>query len=246
MNVKTRQAGKKNSKMQDQPEKLSINDTIVAQYLSQRPDFFQDKPQLLEKMQFTHASGDAISLIERQVELLRQQNSELNKQLNDLFRIAKENEKSSLKMHQLILALLGCKNIADIAKVLEQEIIEQFNINMVALKFFSNEKLNLKTRKTLGLDENSDTFRALKKITHKRTPVCGYFPQLQPKALLPVRKQKMEVGSMAVMPLYVDKNICFAALILGSEDKNHFSPNNGSLFLKHLAEIVSISIHKYL
>ncbi|MFK5892039.1 MAG: DUF484 family protein [Pseudomonadota bacterium] len=218
------------------------SEEAVAQYLSNHPDFFQNKDNLIEKLTINHASGQAISLIERQVNILRSQNNQLDKQLSELFSIAKENEHSTQKMHNLILSLLSCQHLHDVASLLQSRLVKEFSVDSVSLKLFSADNVVLDSNNTICIDKQSAQAKILMKIIHKREPVCGFFKELNPQEL----PTKISIASMAVMPLFVDKNNCFGTLVLGSEDKQHFKPENGTLFLKNLAEIVSYTLVRYL
>ncbi|MFK5986142.1 MAG: DUF484 family protein [Pseudomonadota bacterium] len=221
-----------------------LKSSDISLYLQDNPDFFQDKDHLVEKLQLTHTAGNAISLIERQVDILRQQNVQLNKQLNELFSIAKENDHATQKMHNLILALLSCQRLHDIATLLETRLVEDFTVDSALLKLFSVENAVLDAKNTISMDESSVQAKTIKKLINKREPICGFFNQLNSKELQ--TDKQFDIKSMAVMPLFVDKNDCFGVLILGSEDKQHFNPDNGIVFLKNLAEIVSATLVKYL
>jgi len=51
---------------------------------------------------------------------------------------------------------------------------------------------------------------------------------------------------MAVLPLFVDKNACLGAVILGSSNTQHFSPDTGTLFLQNIAEVISHALVRHL
>ncbi len=240
MSVKKDNA-KKNSTAKSEK---AITSSDVSLFLQEHPDFFQDKDPLVEKLLLTHTSGHAISLIERQVDILRQQNGQLNKQLNDLFTIAKENENSTQKMHNLVSSLISCYKLHDLVSVLQTRLIGDFSVDTVVLKLFSVENSVLDAKNMIAIDSNSVQAKTLKKLIHKRTPMCGFFNQLNTQELQ--TSKQLDIKSMAVLPLFIDKNDCFGVLILASEDKQHFTPENGILFLKNLAEIVSASLVKHL
>ena len=104
-------------------------------------------------------------------------------------------------------------------------------------------------QKIIGLKESAIPSRLLQKLVNKRLPVCGFFSELNtPEFQSPSfhNRSDAEIKSMAVMPLFIDKNNCFGALILGSEDAKHFSSENGYLFLQNLAEIISLFVLKFL
>ena len=216
----------------------------IVQYLQQHNDFFQGKDELIEELTLTHPAGEAVSLIERQVDILRKKNTQINKQLNDLFSIAKENENSTHKMHQLILSLLSCHHFHEVASLLQSRLVSDFAVDSVLLKLFSAENLVLDSNSMICIDEQSAEAKILKKLIYKREPVCGFFKQLDNDELQ--TKQQFDISSMAVMPLFTDKNNCFGVLILGSEDKLHFRPESGTLLLKNLAEVVSYTLIKFL
>jgi uncharacterized protein len=215
------------------------SEEVVVDYLSKHPDFFQNKDNLIEKLTLTHPAGQAVSLIERQVNILRSQNSQLNKQLNELFSIAKENEHSTQKMHHLILSLLSCHHLHDVFTLLQSRLVKEFSVDSVSLKLFSPENVVLDSNNNICIDKQSTQAKSLLKLIHKREPVCGFFKELQ-------NEKQDTITSMAVMPLFVDKNNCFGTLVLGSEDKQYFRPENGTLFLKNLSEVVSYALVKFL
>jgi len=231
----------------EQAEQLNAQiefEKAMVNYLSGHVDFFQDKDELVEKLSLTHPTGQAVSLIERQVDILRNKNTQINKQLNDLFSIAKDNEHSTQKMHDLTLSLLSCHHFHEVASLLQSRLVSDFSVDSVLLKLFSADNLLLDSNSLICIDEKSAEAKTLKNLINKREPVCGFFKQLDNEELKTTKQ--LSITSMAVMPLFVDKNNCFGALVLGSEDKQHFRPDSGTLFLKNLAEVVSHTLVKYL
>ena len=64
----------------------------VSDYLLTHPDFFIDHPEVLKELQVPHLSGNAVSLVEKQLILLREQNEQTQKRLHELIEIARQNE----------------------------------------------------------------------------------------------------------------------------------------------------------
>ncbi len=81
-------------------DKTSLKE-VVASYLRKNPDFLDDYPDILEKLEINHQSGAAASLIERQVRQLRANNNELDKQLNRLVQVASENEELMSRLQHI-------------------------------------------------------------------------------------------------------------------------------------------------
>ncbi len=208
---------------------------IAADYLSSHPDFFEHHSALLTSMEIVHSSGSAVSLIERQVTLLREQNAQHKKQLSELVEIATENEQSNQRMHKLTLSLIGCKGIDACEVALDEILCDEFSVDATALKLFVEpvdkqpEHLFVSTETTLGQE--------LDKLLNTRKPICGFFKQLPLEALFD--EKAASISSVAVLPLYVEKNNCFGALVLGSQNIRHFSTDIGTLFLEKLSETLS-------
>jgi len=145
---------------------------VAADYLSSHPDFFKHHSALLASMEITHASGSAVSLIERQVTLLREQNAQHKKQLSELVEIATENEQSNQRMHKLTLSLIGCKGIDACEVALDEILCDEFSVDATSLKLFIDpvdeqpEHLFVSSKTVLGQE--------LDKLLNTRKPMCGF------------------------------------------------------------------------
>jgi uncharacterized protein YigA (DUF484 family) len=91
-----------------------ITADAVADYLAEHPDFLHDHPDLLAELLIPHATGSAVSLIERQVQVLRDKHAIAQRQLHQLIEVARDNDRLAERMHQLALALLDCTTLADV------------------------------------------------------------------------------------------------------------------------------------
>ena len=87
----------------------------VAAYLKAHKDFFVDHESLLADITIPHETGKAVSLVERQVGVLRERNIELRERLTRLLDVARENDMLFEKMRGLILALLETKTVPQLA-----------------------------------------------------------------------------------------------------------------------------------
>jgi len=214
----------------------------IMDYLLKNPDFFNQHTDFLETLKVPHVSGSAISLIERQVDILRKQNTQYKKQLHDLFAIAKENEQSNNNMHKLILSLLSSSDLNSCEDVLKKHLCGDFAVDAVALRLFTKPKH--KQHKTLLIQKESLLDQELNKLLTTRKPQCGYFKQLPIETLFAGKSKSL--SSLAVIPLFIEKNNCFAALILGSNNMHRFNANIGTVFLEHLGEILSHKLNAYI
>ena len=77
---------------QTQPETQPLDEKTVADYLRDNPDFFQNNASLLATLEIPHTCGTAVSLVEHQVKVLRDQNRQLKRKLMDLVHVARDNQ----------------------------------------------------------------------------------------------------------------------------------------------------------
>ena len=59
------------------------SDQSVLDFLRQSPDFFLRHPSALSELSLPHESGEAVSLIERQIDILRERNVTMRKRMNE-------------------------------------------------------------------------------------------------------------------------------------------------------------------
>ena len=108
----------------------SIED-IVAKYLRQNPDFLEREPSLLEYLELSHASGPAVSLIEKQVQYLRGQNESLEQRLNQLVQVASDNEKLMFRLHRLTLELMSMGDLPSFFDRLSEALLDEFKADIL-------------------------------------------------------------------------------------------------------------------
>ena len=214
----------------------------IMDYLTNNPDFFNQNTDFLASLKIPHSSGTAVSLIERQVSILREQNDQHKAQLNELFAIAKENEQSNQHMHKLTLSLLSCDGIDACEVVLDESLCDDFSIDAVALKL-SIEPLKDQPEH-IFIQKNSTLAQELDKILNTRKPMCGFFKKLPLETLFDKKSQSL--SSLAVIPLFIEKNNCFGTLILGSNNMHRFNADMGTVFLERLGEILSHRLNRFI
>jgi len=215
---------------------------ITIDYLHKNHDFFNHHPAILGSIEIPHESGAAVSLIERQIGILREQNTQQKIHLAELIEIANDNEKSNQRIHKLILSLLDCNGIDACEVVLDDILCDDFSVDAVALRLFVEpqpeqpEHLFIKTDSVLSNE--------LDKLLNTRKPMCGYFKKLPLEELFEDKAQS--IASLAILPLYIEKNNCFGALIMASNNVRRFSSDSGTLFLERLGETLSHVVNRFL
>lgn len=215
----------------------TIEAADIAAYLKDHPDFFEQYPQILALMRVTHAdTGGAISLIERQVSVLRENNKSLERKLVELVQIARANEQLSRQLHDFASELLGTKSLSDVIAVAQDKIRELFNTDFVTLRLLDAISDDF----TIAMDE--EIIESLfDELLNNNKPVCGRLGAQQSEFLF--AGNAGEIKSAALIPLHAAGPL--GLLALASRNPQQFNPAMGGLFLSHLADLVSsaLSVH---
>ncbi len=113
----------------------------VADYLRRHPEFFVDHDELIPEMRIPHQPGDAVSLVERQVRLLRERNIEMRHRLSQLMDVARDNDRLFDKTRRLVLDLLDATSLEEIVSTVEDSLRHEFLVPYVSLILFSDNNL---------------------------------------------------------------------------------------------------------
>ena len=218
---------------------FSVDETMIVNYLADNPDFFHRHLDLLEDMHVPHPSGDAISLVERQISLLRSRNQSFEKQLNNLIKAAGSNEHVVSRLHHLALELMH-SDCLDSAVASCQDILRsEFNADHVVLRLIGKGEDSEGLHFISSRDPSLKHFDGLFK---KREAICG---RLRPKQqVFLFGDQGVSIRSAVLIPLHEAKPI--GVLALGSCDEHRFNPTMGTLFINYLGELISRALVKYL
>jgi uncharacterized protein YigA (DUF484 family) len=124
----------------------SPDETLIARYLAENPDFFDRHGDVLRDLRLRHPSGRAVSLIEKQVSALRERNTELRHRLNHLLDNARQNDRLFERSKRLVLALLESQELGDLADALYYSFDKEFGIPFSRLILFrsSGDVANLR------------------------------------------------------------------------------------------------------
>lgn len=204
----------------------------IEQYLREHPEFFNEHLHLLEQMKIPHPSGNAVSLISKQLEIFRTKHQELESQLTELIEIARENDTSYVRMHKLTLALLDSKTIEEAVENLETVLSEYFLTDFVAIRIIKH--IADTTISDLYIEPDSEELKPFSKELSGSEPTCGRPTLTQAKILF--GDSSLEVQSYAIMPMMFTEMEGFLAV--GSREDGRFHYSMGSLFLTQMSEIV--------
>lgn len=228
------------------PERTSqqpLDERQVAEYLRGHPEFFERHQELLTELRMPHPeSGQAVSLVERQVGVLRDQKQELKQRLKGVARNARNNEHLLERIQGLILALVDCRDLDGAVTTLQRVLREEFHAEAVALRLFREG--NGATPLRYYVSPDSEELQPFHGALSRREPVCGYLTPEQVQGLFP--EQANEMVSGALIPLCEEDGHCLGLLGVGSGDPKRFHPEMGTVFLRHLGTVVAAILRQRL
>ena len=156
----------------------TLNDVNVAEYLQAYPDFFERNGPLLAKLRLPHLrdAGATVSLVERQVEVLRERNQSLERKLKDLVDVARANDALADRIHRLSQRLIRARSLLDTVGAVETSLREDFGALHAVLVLFLEEAGSLEAAATAL----SPRKRPSSKIGIFSTPWTANTPWLRP------------------------------------------------------------------
>lgn len=204
----------------------------VEDYLRRHPDFFHQHLNLLEQMSIPHPSGNAISLISKQLEIFRSRHHDMENQLTELIDIARDNDTSLNRMHKLTLALLDATTMEAALANLEMVLSEYFLIDFVAVRIIKSHPNS--TIANLFIEPFSKDLEPFVSELASNQPKCGRPTIAQARVLF--GDLAFEVKSCAIIPLAFTE--LEGILAIGSREDGRFHYEMGNLFLNQMSEIV--------
>ncbi len=218
-----------------------IDDATVGGYLEAFPDFFERHPQLLAKLRLPHERGEAtVSLIERQVEVLREKNRQIDRRFAELVENARANDALAEKIHRLARRLAGTRNPLDAVAAVEASLREDFDAAHSVLTLFSGDPaLKSHESRFLRVVRRDDlSLRSFEPLLASGKPRCGQVRDSQRDWLFGTGT--VEIGSVALVPLGPNGNV--GLLACGSADANRFHPSMSTDFLVRIAELIAAAV----
>src|SRR5690349_476369 len=208
----------------------------VARYLQHNPDFFERHQPLLARLRLPHVrSGSTISLVERQVEVLREKHSALEQKLADFVQVARSNDAIVDRMHRFTRRLLRAGSRERALQSIEAGLRQDFDSFNSVMLLIGDETTHADERFLRMLPPGDPNLKSFETLFASGKPRCGQVRDSQRELLFGTDAN--DIGSVALVPLG-DKG-SLGLLALGSSDRDRFHPGMSTEFLARLAELVS-------
>jgi uncharacterized protein YigA (DUF484 family) len=218
---------------------VETEEESIAGYLQRNPDFFERHQALLVRLKLPHVRGGAtISLVERQIEVLREKLAGLEAKLAELLRVARANDAIAERLHRFTRRLLReVPRAAAIARIETglREDFDAFHAVLVLIGEHPDLAAHTFVRTVAANDPNLKSFESL---FSTGKPRCGQARDSQRDFLF--GPEGNEMASLALVPLGEKGSL--GLLALGSPDKERFHPGMSTEFLGRLAELITDSL----
>jgi hypothetical protein len=210
----------------------------VARYLQHNPEFFERHQPLLARLKLPHArTGSTISLVERQVEVLREKQSGVEQKLAEFVRVARANDAIADKLQKFTRRLLRARTREQVLTQVEASLREDFDAFHSTLLLVGTPGADDASQhfvRTVGAEDAG--LKSFETLFASGKPRCGQARDSQRELLFGA--DAPSIGSVALVPL-MDKGTIVGLLALGSTDRDRFHPGMSTEFLGRMAELIT-------
>ena len=214
----------------DESPSESLEAAAIAAYLEAHPDFFIEHEELLPALRIPHQRGDTISLVERQMTILRDRNIELRHRLSHLMDVARDNDRLFDKTRRLILALMDANSLEDVVISVEDSLRQDFQVPFVSLILLGDNPMPVGRWVT-----HAEAQTAIGGLLSEDKSVSGSLRDHELDFLFG-EEQRKQIGSTAVVAISYQG--IHGVLAIASRDPQHYKSSVGTLFLSYIAEVM--------
>ena len=218
-----------------------ITEDDIAQFLTNTPGFFERHAEVLASVQITSPHGArAVSLQERQAEMLREKIKGLEQRIMEMVRNSTENAAIANKVHQWTGSLLQVRDPFDLPQAVVDGVRTLFDVPQAAVRVWEVAAPYIDADFTQGASEDARAF-----ASSLTMPFCGPNLGFEPAGWL-AQESGEPAQSLALLPLRAgaidSATPAFGLLVLGSQDPQRFDATMGTEFLSRMAELASAAL----
>jgi len=235
--------------MSKQPSSESIERTTgweetVTRFLEATPDYFLRHPELLAALVIPHPeTGRAVSLVERQVRVLREQNDTLSRQLHELIANARDNDQLAERLQRFALAVVDAAALDDLLDTAQDMLRQEFSLDGVALRMTGNPRPGCARPEFVEADDATLDALQTRLAARNGQPLCGEVLDASTATAL-FGLSADAVRSAAIIGL--EHRGLHGVLVLGSGDPLRFRPDMGTVYLTRLGDLLMAGIARHL
>ena len=217
-----------------------ITENDISNYLLNTPGFFERHAELLASVQLTSPHGQrAVSLQERQMEMLRERIKGLEHKIIEMIRNGQDNVAIADRLHQWTLALLLTADATELPQVLLHDLKQRFQVPQASLRLWGVAPGHASLPAAQPVSDDLKAFASSLSL-----PYCGANAGFEASAWF---DEGASVMSMAMVPLRLSgAQDAFGLLVLGSPDPTRYAAQMGTEFLSRIGEVAGASLSRLL
>lgn len=227
------------------PTAVTHTDASVAAFLVAHPEFFDRHQSLLATLRLPHQRGDSatVSLIERQLDILRDRARDTELRLKTLLDNGHANDLLAEKMHRLAIRLLACHDLPARLAVIESSLRDEFGAHDFILLLCrpSTRHEHLSSHYLRVVPADHPDLKSFELLFSSGKPRCGRIRDSQRDFLFP--SSPNAIGSVALVPL--GPHGAIGLLAIASPDVDHFNPTMSTDFLARIGELIATALHDH-
>ena len=221
-----------------------ITEADIANYLAHTPGFFERHAELLGSVQLTSPHGQrAVSLQERQMEMLRDKIKGLELKIIEMIRHGQDNVSIADKLHRWTRALMLTAHPGELPDVLVRELLHYFLIPQGGVRVWGGAQLFSTMPFAQTVSDDVKSFAGSLSV-----PYCGVNSGFEAAQWL---EEPASAKSMAMIPLRADAadnspTAAFGMLVLASPDPTRYTADMGTEFLARIGELAGGALSRLL
>jgi uncharacterized protein YigA (DUF484 family) len=213
-----------------------ITEADIANFLANTPGFFERHAEMLATVRITSPHGQrAVSLQERQMEMLRERIRGLELKIVEMIRNGQENVAIADRLHRWTRAILLTREPAQLPGVIVSQLKHEFLIPQAAIRLWGTASAAAGEAGSAGVSDDAKSFAASLTL-----PYCGLNSGFEAASWL---DDPSSVMSLALVPLR-QGDTAFGLLVLGSPDPTRYSADMGTEFLLRIGEIAGAGLSR--
>jgi uncharacterized protein YigA (DUF484 family) len=226
----------------------ALSDETVANFLTNNPDFFHRNPTILAEMSLPHNSGNATSLIERQVAILRERGIQTRHKLGELIEAAKENDNLLNTTQSLVIDLINAGSLNNIFTLLQSELHKKFAVESASVILISDtDTQNQYSIDATFFQDTNDAEERISGIVNNNQSLCGSLRETE--AAFIFNDTQYAIGSAAIASKKIERSTgddIIVMLAVAHHNADHYNSDTGTLFLDYLCDILTALVKRQL
>jgi uncharacterized protein YigA (DUF484 family) len=211
----------------------------VARYLQHNPEFFERHQALLARLRLPHSrGGSTISLVERQIEVMRERHAALEAKLAELVRVARDNDAIAERFHRFARRLLRAPSRQAALDEIEGSLRDDFDAFHSVLLLVGTAPQESSQRFPRSIAPDDPNLKSFESLFASAKPRCGQVRDSQREFLFGTDAN--DIGSVALVPL--GEKGSMGLLALGSTERDRFHPGMSTEFLGRMADLIADAV----